>query len=163
MSTPAIDLFIPSELSLDAPVRKLVKLVLLMAIRDGAREIRFEPQENTFYMAYKANGIYLEMVPPPAHLGHAVVSGLRGMADLDHATRHRRQHGFFQVRLSGQTIDVWVYFRRNWFGECADLFIPDCRQSSDAAWRTLEAYRQPLASEEIEFIEVSDDGDVPRD
>ena len=59
------DLTSIEALAESAPVRKLLNMVLLLAIRDGASDIHFEPFETEFRIRLKADGVLQEMVPPP--------------------------------------------------------------------------------------------------
>ena len=65
-----------------APVRKLLNLVLLLAIKDHASDIHFEPFEAEFRIRIKAEGVLYEMVPPPRHLAFAITTRIKVMANL---------------------------------------------------------------------------------
>ena len=64
----AIDLTSIEALADSAPVRKLLNMVLLLAIKDHASDLHFEPFEDEFRIRIKADGVLYEMVPPPRHL-----------------------------------------------------------------------------------------------
>jgi len=64
----SIDLDELKELSESNPVKKLLNLVLLQAIRDKASDIHFEPFENEYKMRYRIDGVLYEMIPPPKHI-----------------------------------------------------------------------------------------------
>ena len=68
----SIDLEELKELVDSNPVKKLLNLVLLQAIRDKASDIHFEPFENEFKMRYRIDGVLYEMVPPPRHIALAI-------------------------------------------------------------------------------------------
>ncbi|MEL6896419.1 MAG: ATPase, T2SS/T4P/T4SS family, partial [Planctomycetota bacterium] len=70
-----------------APVRKLLNMVLLLAIKDHASDIHFEPFEDEFRIRIKAEGVLYEMVPPPRHLAFAITTRIKVMANLDIAER----------------------------------------------------------------------------
>ena len=70
-----------------APVRKLLNMVLLMAIREHASDLHFEPFEDEFKIRIKADGVLYEMVPPPRHLAFAITTRIKVMANLDIAER----------------------------------------------------------------------------
>ena len=63
-----IDLEAIEEMAEAAPVRKLINMVLLLAIKDKASDIHFEPFEDEYKMRYRCDGVLYEMVPPPRHL-----------------------------------------------------------------------------------------------
>ena len=65
-----------------APVRKLINMVMLMAIRDHASDIHFEPFEDEYKMRYRCDGVLLEMVPPPRHLAAAISSPVADAGQL---------------------------------------------------------------------------------
>ena len=68
----SIDLDTIKDAADSNPVRKLINLVLLQAIKDKASDIHFEPFESEFKMRYRIDGVLYEMMPPPAHIavGH---------------------------------------------------------------------------------------------
>src|SRR5205823_11067958 len=61
----SIDLDDMVELANSQPVRKLINMVLLMAIRDHSSDVHFEPFEDEYKMRYRCDGVLYEMVPPP--------------------------------------------------------------------------------------------------
>lgn len=79
----AIDLTTAEAMAESAPVRKLLNMVLLMAIRDRASDIHFEPFEDEFKIRVRADGALYEMVPPPKHLAMALTTRIKVMANLD--------------------------------------------------------------------------------
>ena len=70
-----------------APVRKLLNMVLLLAIKDKASDIHFEPFEEEYKMRYRVDGVLYELVPPPRHLASAIASRIKVMSNLDIAER----------------------------------------------------------------------------
>src|SRR5262249_9744367 len=70
----SIDLESIMEIQDAAPVRKLINMVFLLAIKDHASDIHFEPFEDEYKMRYRCDGILYEMVPPPRHLAMAISS-----------------------------------------------------------------------------------------
>ncbi len=72
-----INLAAAENLADSAPVRKLLNMVLLLAIKDHASDIHFEPFEDEFRIRIKADGVLFEMVPPPRHLSFAITTGSR--------------------------------------------------------------------------------------
>ena len=95
----SIDLDELKELADSNPVKKLLNLVLLQAIRDKASDIHFEPFENEYKMRYRIDGMLYEMVPPPKHIAVALSSRIKVMANLDIAERRLPQDG--RIRLAG--------------------------------------------------------------
>src|SRR5262249_11716128 len=77
-----IDLTSVEALADSAPVRKLLNMVLLLAIKDHASDLHFEPFEDEFRIRIKADGVLYEMVPPPRHLAFAITTRIKVMANL---------------------------------------------------------------------------------
>jgi type IV pilus assembly protein PilB len=103
----------------EAPVRRLVKVVLLIAIRDRAAQVRFQQGDRFFQMFERVNGVFLEMVPPPRHLGSRIINLLRVIAHLDYASAPRPQRGFGHVRLADYFIHLFVDLGPGSFGNTA--------------------------------------------
>jgi type IV pilus assembly protein PilB len=96
------------EAASDNQVIKLLNLVLLQAIKDKASDIHFEPFENEFKMRYRIDGVLYEMVPPPKHLGPAITSRVKVMANLDIAERRLPQDGRIELTVGGKPVDLRV-------------------------------------------------------
>ena len=92
-----IDLTSVEALADSAPVRKLLNMVLLMAIKDHASDLHFEPFEDEFKIRIKADGVLYEMVPPPRHLAFAITTRIKVMANLDIAERRLPQDGRIEL------------------------------------------------------------------
>src|SRR5713101_2540492 len=75
----------------DAPVVKLVNLILLDAIKKGASDIHVEPYEKDFRVRYRVDGVLYEVMKPPMKLKLAIISRLKIMAELDIAERRLPQ------------------------------------------------------------------------
>jgi type IV pilus assembly protein PilB len=88
-----IDLEAIEEMAEAAPVRKLLNMVLLLAIKDKASDIHFEPFEDEYKMRYRVDGVLYELVPPPRHLAPAIASRIKVMSNLDIAERRLRRTG----------------------------------------------------------------------
>ncbi len=106
-----------SELVESAPVRKLLNMVLLLAIKDHASDIHFEPFEEEFRIRIKADGVLYEMVPPPRHLAFAITSRVKVMANLDIAERRLPQDGRIELSIGGHPVDLRVSVLPTMFGE----------------------------------------------
>jgi len=121
----SIDLDDLAEMANSAPVRKLINMVLLMAIRDHASDIHFEPFEDEYKMRYKCDGVLYEMVPPPRHLGTAIASRIKVMANLDIAERRMPQDGRIELNVGGNRIDMRVSVLPTLFGESVVIRVLD--------------------------------------
>lgn len=96
------------EMSDAAPIRKLLNMILLLAIRDQASDIHFEPFEDEFKVRVKADGVLYELVPPPRHLANAIISRIKVMAELDIAERRLPQDGRIELNVAGNPVDLRV-------------------------------------------------------
>jgi type IV pilus assembly protein PilB len=121
----SIDLDDMTEMANSAPVRKLINMVLLMAIRDHASDIHFEPFEDEYKMRYKCDGVLYEMVPPPRHLGTAIASRIKVMSNLDIAERRLPQDGRIELNVGGNRIDMRVAVLPTLFGESVVIRVLD--------------------------------------
>lgn len=108
-----------------APVRKLLNMVLLMAIKDQASDIHFEPFEDEFRIRIKAEGVLYEMVPPPRHLAFAITTRVKVMANLDIAERRLPQDGRIELMVGGHPVDLRVSVLPTMFGESVVMRILD--------------------------------------
>ncbi|MCH7808069.1 MAG: Flp pilus assembly complex ATPase component TadA [Planctomycetes bacterium] len=107
------------------PVKKLLNLVLLQAIKDKASDIHFEPFEDEYKLRYRIDGVLYEMVPPPRYIALAISSRIKVMADLDIAERRLPQDGRIQLQLKGSPIDLRVSVLPTMFGESVVLRVLD--------------------------------------
>ncbi|MCP4259008.1 MAG: Flp pilus assembly complex ATPase component [Planctomycetes bacterium] len=126
----SIDLDELKELSESNPVKKLLNLVLLQAIRDKASDIHFEPFENEYKMRYRIDGVLYEMIPPPKYIAAALSSRIKVMANLDIAERRLPQDGRISLTVQGNPIDLRVSVLPTMFGESVVLRVLDRSQAS---------------------------------
>ena len=146
-----IDLTSVEALADSAPVRKLLNMVLLLAIKDHASDVHFEPFEDEFRIRIKADGVLYEMVPPPRHLAFAITTRIKVMANLDIAERRLPQDGRIDLSVGGHPVDLRVSVLPTMFGESVVLRILDRSVVSlslnkvgmDAP--TMAAFRQVIA------------------
>jgi len=121
----SIDLDAVLEAAEDNQVIKLLNLVLLQAIRDRASDIHFEPFENEFKMRYRIDGVLYEMVPPPKHLGPAITSRIKVMANLDIAERRLPQDGRIELQVGGNPVDLRIAVLPTMWGESVVMRVLD--------------------------------------
>ena len=126
----SIDLDELKELSESNPVKKLLNLVLLQAIRDKASDIHFEPFEHEYKMRYRIDGVLYEMIPPPKYIAAALSSRIKVMADLDIAERRLPQDGRISLTVEGKPVDLRVSVLPTMFGESVVLRVLDRSQVS---------------------------------
>ena len=120
-----IDLTSAEALADSAPVRKLLNMVLLLAIKDHASDIHFEPFEDEFRIRIKADGVLYEMVPPPRHLAFAITTRIKVMANLDIAERRLPQDGRIELSVGGHPVDLRISVLPTMFGESVVMRVLD--------------------------------------
>lgn len=120
-----VDLTSAEALADSAPVRKLLNMVLLLAIKDHASDVHFEPFEDEFRIRIKADGVLYEMVPPPRHLAFAITTRIKVMANLDIAERRIPQDGRIELTVGGHPVDLRVSVLPTMFGESVVMRILD--------------------------------------
>jgi len=102
----------------EAPVVKLVNLILLDAIKRGASDIHIEPYEKSIRVRYRVDGVLLEIMRPPMKMRDAIVSRLKIQSRLNIAERRVPQDGRIKLRLSkAKTVDFRVSVLPTLFGE----------------------------------------------
>ncbi len=121
----SVDLTSVEALADSAPVRKLLNMVLLLAIKDHASDLHFEPFEDEFRIRIKADGVLYEMVPPPRHLAFAITTRIKVMADLDIAERRMPQDGRIELNVGGHPVDLRVSVLPTMFGESVVMRVLD--------------------------------------
>ncbi|WP_025323867.1 type IV-A pilus assembly ATPase PilB [Deferrisoma camini] len=102
----------------DAPVVKLVNLILSDAIKKGASDIHIEPYEKSFRVRYRIDGVLYEQMRPPMKLKNAITSRVKIMANLDIAERRLPQDGRIKLKISkNKDMDFRVSVLPTLFGE----------------------------------------------
>ena len=102
----------------DAPVVRLVNMILLNAIKKGASDIHIEPYEKKLRVRLRVDGVLLEEMTPPLKLKNAIVSRLKIMSQLDIAERRLPQDGRIKLKLGkGREMDFRVSVLPTIWGE----------------------------------------------
>ncbi|WP_303720477.1 type IV-A pilus assembly ATPase PilB [Malonomonas rubra] len=110
----------------DAPVVKLVNLILTDAIKRKASDIHIEPYEYVFRVRYRIDGVLYEVMKPPRKLKNAITSRIKIMADLDIAERRLPQDGRIKIKMGrGVEMDYRVNCLPTLFGEKVVLRLLD--------------------------------------
>jgi type IV pilus assembly protein PilB len=121
----SVDVFELKESADEAPVVKLVNMVLVDAIRKGASDLHWEPYEKVFRIRFRIDGVLHEMLSPPKRLEPAIISRLKIMSNLDISERRVPQDGRIKLRFGSREIDFRVSILPTIFGEKAVLRILD--------------------------------------
>ena len=109
----------------EAPVVKLVNLILGEAISRGASDIHLEPYEKSYRVRYRVDGMLYDVMQPPARLKSALSSRLKIMAQLDIAERRLPQDGRIKLKIKDKGIDLRVSTLPTLFGEKIVMRILD--------------------------------------
>ena len=121
----SIDLETIREAADSNPVKRLVNMVLLEAIRNRASDVHFEPFEKEFRMRYRIDGLLYEMLPPPKSIAVAIASRVKVMANLDIAERRLPQDGRIELLVNDAPVDLRVSVLPTMFGESVVMRVLD--------------------------------------
>jgi general secretion pathway protein E len=113
------------DLASEAPVIRLVNLILQKAVESRASDIHIEPFENRLVVRYRIDGVLHEVESPPRRLSAAVISRVKIMASLDIAERRLPQDGRIKLRIQGKEIDLRVSTVPTMHGESVVMRILD--------------------------------------
>ena len=135
VSDALVEEFAPpeEELSIDrliaraeeAPVVKLVDLIIRQAIDERGSDIHIEPFKERISLRYRIDGVLHEIPPPAKHLHLPIISRIKILSKLDIAEKRLPQDGGFSVKLKGRAIDFRVSIIPTIYGEKAVLRILD--------------------------------------
>jgi type IV pilus assembly protein PilB len=110
----------------DAPVVKLVNLILTDAVKKTASDIHIEPYEKKFRVRYRIDGVLYEVMKPPMKLKNAITSRVKIMSELDIAERRLPQDGRIKLKMGrGREMDFRVSVLPTLFGEKIVLRLLD--------------------------------------
>jgi general secretion pathway protein E len=113
------------DLASEAPVIRLVNLLLTKALESRASDIHIEPFENQLVVRYRIDGVLHEVESPPRRLSAAIISRVKIMASLDIAERRLPQDGRIKLRIQGKEIDLRVSTVPTMHGESVVMRILD--------------------------------------
>jgi type II secretory ATPase GspE/PulE/Tfp pilus assembly ATPase PilB-like protein len=94
--------------SADAPVIKIVNLILAQAVKEKASDIHIEPFHNTLKLRYRIDGELIPAESPPKALQLAITSRIKILAGLNIAERRIPQDGRFCIKIVGKEIDLRI-------------------------------------------------------
>lgn len=101
----------------DAPVIKLVNLVLSQAVRESASDIHIEPYKDRVKIRKRIDGILYDMYSPPHHVLGKLVSRVKILAKMDIAEKRLPQDGRIEIRIGDKSVDIRVSTLPTAFGE----------------------------------------------
>ena len=109
----------------DAPVIKIVNLILAQAVKEKASDIHIEPFQNTLKLRYRIDGELTPAESPPKALQLAITSRIKILAGLNIAERRVPQDGRFRIRVLGKEIDLRISILPTAHGEKIVIRILD--------------------------------------
>jgi type IV pilus assembly protein PilB len=137
----------------DAPIIKLVNLLITQAVNDRASDIHIEPEANGVRVRYRIDGVLHEVMNPPKAVQAGIASRLKIMADINIAERRKPQDGRIGLTVQGKQIDIRVATLPTVFGEkivmrildksSVLLHLGDLGFSAHNYQRFQESYRKP--------------------
>ncbi len=116
------------DLAAQAPLVRLVNIVLAQAIRARASDIHFEPFEREYRIRYRVDGTLYEVAPPPRNLAAPIASRLKVFANLNIAERRVPQDGRLRLTLAGHPVDLRISTLPTQAGESVVLRVLDQAQ-----------------------------------
>lgn len=109
----------------DAPVARLVEMLIKQALDDNASDIHIEPSEKDLRIRYRIDGVLFEATKPPKSVESALISRIKVMANMDIAETRAPQDGGFSIAVSGREIEMRVSSCPTIWGENVVLRILD--------------------------------------
>ena len=109
----------------DAPIIKLVNLMLSQAVKDRASDIHIEPSQTKLKIRYRVDGILYDMLSPPKHIQSSLISRVKIMASMNIAEKRLPQDGRIEIKIGDKNIDIRVSTIPTAFGERVVLRLLD--------------------------------------
>lgn len=114
-----------AEMAEEAPVIKLVNLIIMQAVKDGASDIHIEPEEDVLKVRFRVDGVLHEMFSPPKHLESALLSRVKILAGIDISEKRKPQDGRFNIKVENRNVDLRVSTFPTIYGENLVIRILD--------------------------------------
>jgi general secretion pathway protein E len=105
------------DMANEAPIIRLVNMILKQAVNDRASDIHIEPYERELAVRFRVDGILYQMFTPPKKFQNAIISRVKIMANLNIAENRLPQDGRIQIKIGGKDIDIRVSVFPTHFGE----------------------------------------------
>jgi len=113
------------DLASEAPVIRVVNLIMERALEARASDIHIEPFESRLIVRYRVDGVMQEVESPPRRLSAAVISRIKIMSNLDIAERRLPQDGRIKLRMKSKEIDMRVSTVPTMHGESVVMRVLD--------------------------------------
>lgn len=114
-----------TEVVEDAPIVKLVNVLITQAVADRASDIHIEPTETDVRVRYRIDGVLHEIMRSPKNIQNGIISRLKIMADINIAERRIPQDGRISAMIGGKSVDLRVATLPTVFGEKVVMRILD--------------------------------------
>jgi len=136
----------------EAPIIRLLNLVILQGVREKASDIHIEPGEKNLRIRYRIDGILLETSSPPKYLQPTIISRIKVLGNMDIAETRAPQDGRFKMKVDGKEIEFRVSCFPTIYGENVVLRILDQSsailrlQDLGFAKETLDKYQKAVST-----------------
>jgi len=117
LTTPSFEAEDILDMANEAPIIKLVNMIITQAVQDRASDIHIEPYEKDLIVRFRIDGILYQMFTSPKKFQGAIISRIKIMANLNIAENRLPQDGRIQVKIGGKDIDIRVSIFPTYFGE----------------------------------------------
>ncbi|MBU1006762.1 MAG: type II secretion system ATPase GspE [Candidatus Omnitrophica bacterium] len=114
-----------TEMAEEPPVIKLVNLIIMQAVKDGASDVHVEPEESALKVRFRVDGLLHEMFSPPKHLEPAFISRIKILSGIDISEKRKPQDGRFNIKLENRNVDMRVSTFPTIYGENIVIRILD--------------------------------------
>ena len=101
----------------EPPVIRLVNMMIMDAVDEGASDIHIEPEEDKLSIRFRIDGVLRQEKAPPKHFQSATISRIKVLANLDIAERRKPQDGRFHIKMGNHAIDIRVSSVPTSYGE----------------------------------------------
>jgi len=135
----------------DPNTSKLVDMVLLLAIKDLATSVTFEPRQNDYRLSYRCSGQDYDMVPPPRNMAAQIGQRFKILAQLDHRNRQTPQEGMVRCWVDDASADVRVSIQPTRYGESVHLTI----ENNTTKWERVQALLAEAAGPPLDEVEIA--------
>ncbi|MBI5399178.1 type II/IV secretion system protein [Candidatus Saganbacteria bacterium] len=119
---PPVPIGIPEE---EAPIVKLVNLLIMRAANEGASDIHIEPTEQQVRIRYRVDGVMHDVSGAPTFLHSAIITRIKVLARMDIAESRVPQDGRFELKTDDKAIDLRVSSYPTIYGECLVMRLLD--------------------------------------
>ena len=114
-----------AEMAEEAPVIKLVNLIIMQAVKDRASDIHIEPGEEALKVRFRVDGVLHEMFSPPKYLESALLSRVKILSEIDISEKRKPQDGRFNIKVENRNVDLRVSTFPTIYGENIVIRILD--------------------------------------